>query len=481
MSMKSLTAAAALTAAILLPALPAQTETARPPADLYWGATLLDPVTRRAVPDSWIVVQGGKIVRVGKGRLPKEIPADRRHDFRGHFLTPGLFDTHAHIALGSMTVKVVDGKPRLEIVHDPAITAHNARMLLAHGVTTIRDTGEDTGHGAAYARDERAGRILGPEALMAGDIIDRSPMDFVGLLANLPAAGPIDAIVRRQKAAGVDYIKLYAHLTEDDLKQGIAAARANGLRTVGHLETVSWTRAAELGIDSLTHMMPIHADLLPPDKREAYRTTTRGGGFSFFEWFELVDLDGPEIKQMIRTLKEKKVHVDGTLIVFYLAFFGDNAAIRDADLAEAPPALVANWKAGFRFDVGWKPEDYRRAQAAWPKVLRLTRMLHDAGVPMTLGTDMANPFTAPGVSLSREMELHVKAGIPAWDVLAMATSDAARILGMGDRTGRIAPGFEADAVFLTADPRLDMANMRRVAAVLNDGDLLDPGALKRGG
>lgn len=476
MSLKSLTVAAVLAAAIALPAFPAQAE-----PHLYWGATLLDPVAERAMPDTWIVVDGGRIVRTGRGRPPRDIPADRRHDFRGHFLLPGLFDTHAHVALGPVSVKVEDGKPRLEVAYDPAIVEHNGRMLLAYGVTTIRDTGEDTGHGTAYARDERAGRILGPEALVAGDIIDRSPMDFVGLLANLPGAGPIDAIVRRQKAAGVDYIKLYAHLSEADVAEGIAAARAAGLKSVGHLETVSWTRAAELGIDSLTHMMPTHPDLLAPDRREAYRSTTRGGGFTFFEWYEAVDLDGPEVARMIRTLKEKGVHVDATLIVFYLNFFGDQAAIRDADLALAPPALVANWKAGFRFDVGWKPEDYRRAQAVWPKVLKLTRMLHEAGVPMTLGTDMANPFTAPGVSLSREMELHRQAGIPAWAVLRMATSDAARILGMDRRTGRIAPGYEADAVFLKADPRRDMAAMREVAAVLNDGDLLDPEALKRGG
>ena len=391
MSLKTLTVAATLAAAIALPALPAEAE-----EHLYWGATLLDPVTERATPNSWIIVDGGKITRTGKGRAPRDIPAERRHDFRGHFLLPGLFDTHAHIALGPLAVKAADGAPRLEVAYDPAIVEHNGRLLLAYGVTTIRDTGEATEHGTAYARDERAGRILGPEALMAGDIIDRSPMDFVGLLANLPGAGPIDAIVRRQKEAGVDYIKLYAHLSEADLAEGITAARAAGLKSVGHLESVSWTRAAELGIDAITHMMPTNPDLLPPDKREAYRTTTRGGAFTFFEWFELVDLEGPEIATMIRTLKEKGVHVDATLIVFYLNFYGDHDAIRDADLALAPAPLVANWKAGFRFDLGWKPEDYRRAQAVWPKVLKLTRMLHEAGVPMTLGTDMANPFTAPG-------------------------------------------------------------------------------------
>ena len=103
--------------------------------------------------------------------------------------------------------------------------------------------------------------------------------------------------------------------------------------------------------------------------------------------------------------------------------------------------------------------------------------LHEAGVPLTLGTDMANPFIAPGRSMAREAVLHHAAGIPAWDILRMATSNAARTLGIADRTGALAVGQEADIVFLSADPATDLNALIQVRAVLSDGALHDPETL----
>jgi imidazolonepropionase-like amidohydrolase len=110
-------------------------------------------------------------------------------------------------------------------------------------------------------------------------------------------------------------------------------------------------------------------------------------------------------------------------------------------------------------------------------VLELTRRMHEAGVPLTLGTDMANPFIAPGRSMAREAALHQEAGIPVWDVLRMATSDAARTLEIADRTGALAVGQEADIVFLSADPTTDLNALTQVRAVLSDGELYDPATL----
>ena len=99
---------------------------------------------------------------------------------------------------------------------------------------------------------------------------------------------------------------------------------------------------------------------------------------------------------------------------------------------------------------------------------------------MTIGDDFGNPYVPPGASVAREMALHVEAGIPVWAVLRMATCDAADILRIGDRTGRIARGLEADVVFLTADPVADVTNAARVHAVLNNGRFLPAGDLRGG-
>ena len=180
---------------------------------------------------------------------------------------------------------------------------------------------------------------------------------------------------------------------------------------------------------------------------------------------------------MIATMARRRVHLDATLIAFQPAFFGNDAALLARDRQHDHPAMVANWRRGFRFDMGWQADDYRRAQAVWPRLLELTRRLYEAGVPMTIGTDQANPFIAPGISVSREMALHQQAGIPAWAVLRMATSDAARLIGVGGRTGALRRGLEADILFIAADPLPDLNRVAEVRAVVNNGVLHRPADL----
>ena len=102
-----------------------------------------------------------------------------------------------------------------------------------------------------------------------------------------------------------------------------------------------------------------------------------------------------------------------------------------------------------------------------PKVLAFARMLHEAGVPMMIGTDGGG-----GIMIDREMELHREAGIPVWDVLRMATSGTADIMKMGDRIGRIKEGYEADLAIFEADPVADVRATAQVYGVINNGKFL---------
>jgi len=314
----------------------------------------------------------------------------------------------------------------------------------------------------------KRGLFPGPDSLVAGLIIDTSPFPIKGLVADRTQKS-ISEIVADQAAQGVDYIKLYTGLSAGELKEGIEAAHENNILAVTHMSDVSWTVAANLGIDAVVHMIPTSPDLLPENVRESYLESRRTGAFEFYEWYEKADLDAPEIKEMIEVMAKKKVHIDATLIVFYLAFWGDQPDVINANNHLSHPEMVLNWKTTFRFDLGWQADDYKRAKAIWPKVLRLTKMMHDAGVPMTLGTDQNNPFVAPGRSLYQEMKLHSDAGISNWDILNMATSRAADILGISNRTGRIQVGLEADIIFLEKDPAPNLSNIDSITAVLTNG------------
>jgi imidazolonepropionase-like amidohydrolase len=438
-------------------------------ADVYHGFTLLDPATEKRVENAWLVVADGRIARVGSGR-PPDAAAGRSHDLAGRFVLPGLIDAHAHItATGILTVEMRDGAPQLKMKLDEAVTRHNARIALARGVTTVRNPGGATAANVQYDRRVAAGTWLGPEARHAGAVIEPPPLS--GEMVRYPRSeAEWQAEAAEQSAAGMTFFKLYTDLSEDELATGIRVAHQHGLKAIAHLNQVSWTRAIELGIDQLEHALPTSPDLLEPEARARYLADRDATSRFMYRWFELVDYDGPRMRELVDLLVRRKIALNLTLIVNDIVYHTDDLAtvVPAIERRDMHPDVLAVYDTQFRVSAtGWTPDDYRRARAVMPKVLELARRLHAAGAPMMIGTDSGG-----GLLLGREMELHRQAGIPAWDVLRMATSGTADILGMGDRVGRIRAGYEADLVILDADPLADIRAVDQVNAVLNNGAFL---------
>jgi imidazolonepropionase-like amidohydrolase len=278
------------------------------------------------------------------------------------------------------------------------------------------------------------------------------------------------AEAKREADLGMTYFKLYSELTEDELATGIRVAHEHGLKAIAHLNRVSWTRAIELGIDGLEHALPTSPDLLEPAARATYVAGLGPDSKFTYRWFELADYDGPLIRRLVDLMARKRIATDMTLIVNELLYNTDDLerVVPPLELTDALPEQMQAALTELRASAaGWTPDDYSRARAVMPKVLAFARMLHDAGVPMMIGTDAGG-----GAYYARELELHVDSGIPVWDVLRMATSEAADIMGMGDRIGRVEVGYEADLAILDADPVADIRAAAQIYGVLNNGELL---------
>jgi imidazolonepropionase-like amidohydrolase len=112
-----------------------------------------------------------------------------------------------------------------------------------------------------------------------------------------------------------------------------------------------------------------------------------------------------------------------------------------------------------------------RADTLFAATARNVKRLHEAGIPIAVGTDAGNPGTAHGPSLYREMEALQSAGMSAADVFASATLVAARAMGRAAEVGTIEAGKLADLIVVDADPRADIANVRRVRLVMKGGAL----------
>jgi imidazolonepropionase-like amidohydrolase len=407
-------------------------------------------------------VRGGRIIAVNPHTTsPGE---DAVLPLPGRFVLPGYVDMHVHLLAHPW-----NEKGELARRFDRPSVERFLRLLLAHGVTTVRDPGSETEAALTLRRMQREGRLVGPAILTAGRILNASGFDPEPFqpVAN---ADDVRREVRFQADAGVDFIKLYASITPELARVAIEEAHGRGLPVIGHLQRTTWTEAARLGIDALTHAAPWSAEYLP----EALRRDYRGDIEARATWLEEIDLDSPVVREMIAALVEHHVTLDPTLIAMHTKFFGDDPRwLQNPDNALMPALHRRGWPAG-SFTAGWTSGQYARTRRSWPRLQALVRRYHAQAVRLTVGTDAPTPWIVPGASLHDEMRLLAEAGIPPADVLRMATHDAAVGLGREQEIGAVRAGLRADLVVLTKDPLADIGNTRSIELVVQGGVVLRP-------
>jgi imidazolonepropionase-like amidohydrolase len=433
------------------------------PALVIQGATLIDGTGRAPRPDTVVVVRGDRIAAVVRRSGYRAPTGARVVDARGRFVVPGFADMHAHVAF-------LRNPTAPDAGYDRATTERVLRILLASGITTVRNPAAPTADGVALRDDVASGRIVGPRIFTAGASINLRRRGTGGPTSDVSSEDEIRAEVRRQAAAGVDFIKLYNALPPDLVRAAIDEAHAHRVRVIGHLQATTWTEAARFGIDAIAHGAPWSAAYLPAERRARYDGTMKGR----IDWLEGIDVEGPEIREMLAELARRRVALDPTLVAYHTKFWGDDPIyLRSPDLALVPEPMLESWRRGTFVD-DWTASDFRRARAAWPTIERLVRLYHRQGVLLTAGSDLPNPWVVPGAGFHRELELLVAAGLSPSDVLRIATRNAAEALGILDSAGTVEPGKRADLVVLAADPLADIRNTRRVLKVVAAGIVLDP-------
>ncbi|HKG88398.1 MAG TPA: amidohydrolase family protein [Nitrososphaeraceae archaeon] len=390
------------------------------------GASLIDGTGSPPRNDSVVVLKDERILTVTDKGSYTTYPKDSEIvNLTGRFLIPGLFDMHAHVA------------GVLDLSYNQTISENTLEALLDNGITTIRNPGGPTKESVALRDAVAAGQIKGPQIFTAGRLINGLPFPtrFVETIANTEAE--VREEVKRQADAGVDYVKLYVGLYPNLVKTAIDEAHNQGIKVIGHLYLTSWTDAANLGIDALTHGVPVSPFLLSEDKREIFIENGRGP-FDHFLWLNLVDLNSTKINEMINALVKNKIPVDPTLSIY------------EAMLKDDP-----------------------QNQHLWSKVLQLTKILYDHGVTIMSGTDIPNFGLIPGISLHHELELLVKAGINPLNVIKIATRNGADALGILDDVGTIEAGKQADMIILNANPIINIRNIGAIEGVIEDGQFFN--------
>jgi imidazolonepropionase-like amidohydrolase len=391
------------------------------------GATLIDGTGALPKSNTTIVIDGNRIVFVSNNTADNfdlDFSAANRVNLTGKFIIPGLFDMHAHV--GNV----------LKDSYNQSESEYALRMLLTHGITTIRNPGGPTEQSVALRDNVSEGRIVGPQIFTAGQLLNTPQIPVPFVEKRVQTEQDVRQEVRTQVVGGVDYIKLYVGLTPDLVKAAIDEAHFYGKKVIGHLYMTSWTDAANLGIDALTHGVPVSPFLLSEADQQKF-LESGDHPFNHLLWLDLVDLNGPEINNMISALVNNDIPVDPTLDIY---------------------------------EIITKESQY---QYLWPKVLQLTKMLYDNGVLILSGTDIPNFDLVSGASLHHELEILVEAGIPPLEVIKIATRNGAQALGIEEDAGTIESGKQADMIILSDSPMDNISNTKKIEVVVNNGNFIE--------
>lgn len=247
---------------------------------------------------------------------------------------------------------------------------------------------------------------------------------------------------------------------------------------LAHLGATSWAEAIRLGVDGIVHALPTPRDILEAD---ALGKLPKGGRFldQLLAMHALFDPSGRQARSLFSALRQKGVAVDPNLVVFrnMLTHPSQLGEEQEGEMAAAPKLMQEGWDDEQERAGRGKLADSQRVRELVRLVQRFVKSMHDAGVPLLAGSDLANPNVLPGLSLHQELELLGEAGIPPMRVLAMATRDAARWLGILAEVGTLEPGKRADLLILDRNPLEDIRHTRTIWRVVQGGREVDPQAL----
>ena len=410
---------------------------------------LFDSETGIVRPRMTVVVNGERIEKVGPADSVTAPAGARVIDATGKTIIPGLWDMHTHAFLSS---------------------EQSGLMHLASGVTTTRDVAADTDVALSHRERTLQGTLIGPRMILAGFI--EGPGFW---------AGPSDVLVRTEAEArawvakydslGYKQIKLY-NMVHPDLVPAIAdETHKRGMRLSGHIPRgLTVPAAVQLGFDEVNHVAFLFStffqDSLYVPRMRAYSQVSADVAPTF-------NVDGPEVTALLSFLREKGTVIDGTFNLWQNRGFtlpDGNDPVFGPTLAWMQPML----QRAMRASAPASPQAAGRARAADANYRRMLKRLFDAGVTLVPGTD-----NMAGLALLGELEIYERAGIPAANVLQIATIVPARVMKDDKDFGSVAAGKVADLVIVNGRPAERITDLRKTETVIRGGKVFSSSELLR--
>jgi imidazolonepropionase-like amidohydrolase len=388
------------------------------------GARIFDSLEGKLTGPATVFSWKGRISAVYFDEV--EIPEQANViDGAGQVLMPSLWDMHGHVGIESFL------------------------NYVASGVSNVRDMANDPATISQLRDQVRSGAIIGPDVYALGFIDKRGEFSApTGMLAdNLEQArGLIDWYAGR----GFFGIKLYSSIEPEWVAPLAAYAHERDMVVMGHVPAyMNATQAIEAGYNEITHINMIMLNFLGAEELDPGE---QGGA---------LDLSSKEVQEFIAMMVERDVSHDPTISIFLNMFLNEPGKVSPIFRGIAnhlPSSVRRDAIAGTGRNAG-KEETYARSAE---KLLELVKLLHESGVKLVPGTDNM----LPGFTLIRELMYYAEAGIPANEVLQLATIRSAENAGQAERLGSITVGKESHMHLVKGDPIRDLSALYRVTHIV---------------
>jgi len=404
--------------------------------------------------DQTVIIRDGNIALLGAARSTRVPEGAQVMDLTGKSVIPGLVMMHEHLYYP--TGPGVYGADYVSF----------SRLYLAGGVTSMRTGGNVGGYADLnLAAAIKAGNQVGPWIDATAPYVN-GPSPFTQMYA-LKDSADARRFVAFWADAGATSFKAYMNITRAELAAAVDEAHRRGLKITGHLCSVTYREAADLGIDDLEHGFFVATDFIQGKQPDVCPAPT--GGTPALVGF---DAKSPEFTSLVQHLISHHVAVTSTLTVFETITPGQPAT-SGTDVLD--PLLKTQYD-----------QLYTRVQqntaSPFAKLLPLDQAMElaffRAGGLLVAGTDpTGGGGVIPGYSDQREAELLVASGLTPLEAIKVCTLNGATYLGRAERVGSIAVGKQADLVVIDGNPAATIADIRHATLVFKQGVGYDPSKL----
>lgn len=406
--------------------------------------------------DRTVVFAAGKIASIGPSSSASVPAGAKIVDGTNRTLMPGYVGTHNHLFTG------VVPRAGMEIWREQPFSF--PILYLAAGTTTIRTTGSFEPELELHVKQAiDAGEAIGPHIDVTSPYLT-GPGGGEPQMVELRDAADARETVDFWADRGITSYKVYDHITHETLAAVIDEAHKRGLKVMGHLCTVGFSEAADLGIDELEHGLLVDTEFTPgkqPDKCPDQTASDRT--------LATIDINGAPMQAMIADLIKHHVVVSSTLPVF--TSFAPQGPPRDTDaismdlLAPEQRAMVTNITARIK-----KSARLANFYALVQKEMQFERAFVAAGGVLSAGPDPSGygrVIAGPGDW--QDLQLLVQAGFTPVQAIHIASQDGAIALGRADSIGTLQAGKNADAILVRGDPSANINDVENVEVVFKDG------------